>query len=124
HPAPFSYLDLYLDSGRASGALVIHDFDAAHELAIDDPQTLLAPSVARARADELVQIIDSRLRITADGRPAAAHWQPVEVLPERESLRFEFGLELAGDPGRIGIETVLFPYDADHQTFINVYEAG
>jgi hydrogenase/urease accessory protein HupE len=124
HPAPFSYLDLRLDPGRTSGALVIHDFDAAYELAIEDPQTLLVPSVAREHADELVEIIGSRLRITADARRAAAHWQSVEVLPERQSLRFEFTLELAADPGRIGIDAVLFPYDPDHQTFINVYEAG
>ena len=50
HPAPFSYLDLYLDTERTGGALVIHDFDAAHELGIENPQTLLEPGVARERA--------------------------------------------------------------------------
>src|SRR4029453_1086903 len=32
HPAPFSFLDLYLDPDGTHGALVVHDFDAAHEL--------------------------------------------------------------------------------------------
>jgi hydrogenase/urease accessory protein HupE len=124
HPAPFSYLDLHLDEGGTSGALVIHDFDAAHELGLDDPQTLLVPSVARERAAELVRIIDGRLRIAADARPATLQWHTVEVMPERQSLRFEFTLERSNPPGRIEIDTVLFPYDPNHQTFINLYEAG
>jgi hydrogenase/urease accessory protein HupE len=124
HPAPFSYLDLHLDAGGTSGALVIHDFDAAHELGLDDPQTLLVPSVARERAAELVRIIDGRLRIAADARPAALQWQTVEVIPERQSLRFAFTLDGSNQPGRIEIDTVLFPYDPNHQTFINLYEAG
>ena len=72
HPAPFSYLDLCLDAERTGGALVIHDFDAAHELGIEDPQALLEPGVARERADELLAIVAERLRIFADGEPASA----------------------------------------------------
>jgi hydrogenase/urease accessory protein HupE len=124
HPAPFSYLDLRLDASRASGALVIHDFDAAHELGIEEPQTLLTPSVARERAEELVRILDGRLQVVADDRAATLRWQTVEVLPERQSLRFEFNLDTSSRPGHLAIDTVLFPYDPTHQTFINVYEAG
>ena len=124
HPAPFSYLDLYLDAERMGGTLVIHDFDAAYELALEDPQVLLEPGVAPARADELLAIVGERLRIVADGEPATLHWQPVEVLPERQSLSFAFTLTPAGQPARIEIEAVLFPYDPVHQTFINVYETG
>lgn len=124
HPAPFSYLDLHLDSDGARGALVVHDFDAAHELGIDEPQTLLIPSVARGRADELQQILAGRLRITADARAARLRWQPVEVLADRQSLLFPFTLEETGRPGRIEIAAALFPYDPNHQTFVNVYEAA
>ena len=49
HPAPFSYLDLHLDTDATRGVLVVHDFDAAHELGIDEPQTLLDPAI-RPRA--------------------------------------------------------------------------
>ncbi len=124
HPAPFSYLDLRLDAGRTSGSLVIHDFDAAHEVGIDEPQTLLVPRVAREHAKELQRIIDGRLRIAADARLATLQWQTVEVLQERQSLRFEFTLEGIERSGSIEIDAVLFPYDPNHQTFINVYEAG
>lgn len=124
HPAPFSYLDLHLGNEQVGGTLVIHDFDAAHELGMADPQALLAPGVARSRADELVRLIDERLRIAVDGEPAALRWQPIEVLPERQSLRLGFVLAGVGRLGHIEIDAVLFPYDADHQTFINVYDTG
>jgi hydrogenase/urease accessory protein HupE len=124
HPAPFSYIDLHLDAERMGGTLVIHDFDAAYELGIEDPQVLLEPRVARECADELLAIVAERLQIAADGEPATLQWRPVEVLPERQSLRFAFTLPFAARPGHIEIEAVLFPYDPVHQTFINVYEAG
>lgn len=124
HPAPFSYLDLHLDAEAASGVLVIHDFDAAHELGIEDPQTLLAPEFAAARGDELERILDRRLGISADSRSATLQWDAVEALPDRQSLRFAFALTTPDTPGRIEIDTVLFPYDPSHQTFVNVYENG
>jgi hydrogenase/urease accessory protein HupE len=124
HPAPFSYLDLQLDAERVGGTLVIHDFDAAYELGLENPEVLLEPGRARERADELLAIVAERLRIVADGEPAALQWQPVEVLPERQSLSFAFTLTPTGQPGHIEIDAVLFPYDSMHQTFINVYEAG
>jgi hydrogenase/urease accessory protein HupE len=124
HPAPFSYLDLHLDEERTGGTLVIHDFDAAYELELEDPQALLEPGLARSRSDELLAIVAGRLRIVADGEPAALRWQPVEVLPERQSLSFAFTLARAGRPAHLEIDAVLFPYDPVHQTFINVYEAG
>ena len=124
HPAPFSYLDLHLDAERTSGTLVIHDFDAAYELGLEDPQALLAPGVARARADELLAIVAERLRIATDREPAALQWGAVESLPERQSLSLSFTLTPAGRPAHVEIDAVLFPYDPVHQTFINVYEAG
>jgi hydrogenase/urease accessory protein HupE len=124
HPAPFSYLDLHVDSGSTSGVLVIHDFDAAYELGIEDPATLLAPEVAAARGPELERILDQRLVISADSTPASLQWEAVEVLPDRQSLRFAFALTLAEAPGWIEIDGVLFPYDRNHQTFVNVYENG
>jgi hydrogenase/urease accessory protein HupE len=123
HPAPFSYLDLYLDVERVHGALVIHDFDAAHELGIEDPATLLASALDAARADRLVRIVDERLNITVDAMPAAFRWGPIEVLAERQSLRLVFDIE-SGKPGLVDIDAVLFPYDPVHQTFINIYEDG
>jgi hydrogenase/urease accessory protein HupE len=124
HPAPFSYLDLHLDTGGTRGVLVIHDFDAAYELGIEAPATLLAPDVAADRGPELERILDRRLGISADGEPATLQWEAVAALPDRQSLRFAFTLTSTDRPGRIEIDTLLFPYDPNHQTFINVYENG
>ena len=80
HPAPFSYLDLHLDAERTGGTLVIHDFDAAYELRLEDPQALLEPGVAQERADELLAIVAERLRIVADGEPATLQWRQVTIV--------------------------------------------
>lgn len=125
HPAPFSYLDLRLDAGNASGTLVIHDFDAAYELGVAEPQALLDPDLAHQRAAELTRLIDERLQIAKDGERATLQWSAgVEVLAEQQSLRFGFTLVPAGSAGRVEIDAVLFPYDGNHQTFINLYEDG
>ena len=52
HPAPFSYLDLHLDSDGVSGTLVVHDLDAAHDLGDDTADSLLDPATANRYRDE------------------------------------------------------------------------
>jgi hypothetical protein len=47
HPAPFSYLDLHLDSSSVTGTLVVHDFDAAHDLDVASPDALLDAGTAQ-----------------------------------------------------------------------------
>jgi hydrogenase/urease accessory protein HupE len=123
HPAPFSYLDLYLDSTGVRGALVIHDFDAAHELGLAKPESLLDPAVVLNYGGSLTRIIEPRLRITADADPAAPRWGAIQVLADRQSLRLPFALEDRA-PGRLDVDALLFPYDANHQSFINIYEDG
>ena len=73
-----------------SGALVVHDFDAAHELGIDDPATLLEAALDAERADRLVRIIDERLRIAIDTRPVTLRWGAVQVLAERAESATRF----------------------------------
>jgi len=121
HPAPFSYLDLLLDTSRLHGSLVIHDFDAAHELGISQPDALLDPDLATRHRDRLVAILAPRLRIMVDGRALSPTWGVIEVLRDRQSLRFALNFNQP-PPGAIKIDTVLFPYDPNHQTFINIYE--
>jgi hypothetical protein len=121
HPAPFSYLDLHLEPDATRGVLVVHDFDAAHELGIDEPQALLEPAVAREHAERLVAIIAGRLHLAIDARETALGWGDVAVLADRQSLRLSFEVATTG-VGQLELEAVLFPYDPVHQTFINVYE--
>ncbi|MPY88193.1 MAG: hypothetical protein GEU99_09740 [Luteitalea sp.] len=121
HPAPFSYLDLRFDAGRAHGSLVVHDFDVAHELGIDPPDILLDPDVARAHRDRLVALLSQRLRLTLDGREIAPDWGDIQPVLAQQSLRLTFRLA-ASRPATVRIDAALFPYDPIHQTFVNVYE--
>src|SRR4051812_45988537 len=68
HPTPFSYLDLLLSSAGLSGMLVVHVYDAAHELGIDPSERLLSPEVAQAEAPRLMEELGARLRLSSEGR--------------------------------------------------------
>ena len=121
HPAPFSYLDLHLDSNGLSGTLVIHDLDAAHDLGVTNADTLLDPATAARYRDALVALLSPRLLLTLDGSPATITWGALDVVPDRQSLRLAFTVSQSR-PGRVGVNAYIFPYDPIHQTFINIYE--
>jgi hypothetical protein len=123
HPAPFSYLDLTVDAGGARGALVVHDYDAAHEMGIASPEALQDPATAQDAGARLAPLLGARLRIRLDGRVVSPIWAPATPLPERQSIRLPFSLA-AAQPGQIDVDAWLFPYDPAHESFINVYEDG
>ncbi len=121
HPAPFSYLDLHLDSSGLSGTLVVHDLDAAHDLGVANADTLLDPATAARYRDALLALLTPRLLLTLDGAPATITWGALDVVPDRQSLRFAFTVSRSRS-GRVGVNAYIFPYDPIHQTFINIYE--
>jgi hypothetical protein len=121
HPAPFSYLDLHLDASGLTGTLVVHDLDAAHDLGVQNADSLLDPAEAARVRDALVALLAPRLRLTLDGTPAHITWGAIDVVPDRQSLRLAFKVSEAR-PGHIALQAYVFPYDPIHQTFINVYE--
>jgi hydrogenase/urease accessory protein HupE len=121
HPAPFSYLDLHLDSSGLSGTLVVHDLDAAHDLGVANADTLLDANTAARSRDALVALLGPRLTLALDGTPATITWGAIDVVPDRQSLRLSFTVSRSR-PGRIGINAYVFPYDPIHQTFVNIYE--
>jgi hydrogenase/urease accessory protein HupE len=123
HPAPFSYLDIRLADTGVDGTLTVHDFDVAHDLGVDPPDRLQNPAIAETYRTQLTRLLDTRLNIVLDGARVTPTWNGLEVLADRQSLRLSFHLE-ASRPGTVRVETVLFPYDPVHQTFINVYEDG
>jgi hydrogenase/urease accessory protein HupE len=122
HPIPFSYLDLRLQSTTVEGSLIVHDFDVAHELNVQPPERLLDPALVGQHADAIIKMIRARLEVAADGRVLAPRWSAPEVVAERQSVRLRFDVELERPPGAIALKASLFPYDANHQTFVNIYE--
>jgi hydrogenase/urease accessory protein HupE len=121
HPAPFSYLDLHLDASGVSGTLVVHDLDAAHDLGVANPDSLLEPATAARYRDTLIALLAPRVALTLDNQPATITWGAIEVVPDRQSLKLAFTVSRFR-PGHVGIRAYVFPYDPVHQTFINIYE--
>jgi hydrogenase/urease accessory protein HupE len=122
HPVPFSYLDLRIQANAIEGTLVVHIFDAAHDLNVDKPETLLDPAVASRNGSTLIAMLSGRLRILVDGRPVSAAWSGPEVLADRQSLQLQIRFAVDHAPGTVTVTAALFPYDPTHQTFINIYE--
>ena len=121
HPAPFSYLDLFLNSSGIRGTLVIHDLDAAHDLAVPQGESLLDAAVAASYRNALVALMTPRLAFTFDGQPVTIEWGAIDVVAERQSVRLAF--TIAGSkPAHALLRAYLFPYDPNHQTFVNLYE--
>ena len=49
-------------------------------------------------------------------------WSDPEPLPERQSVRLRARRTLTAAPGAVVVAAELFPYDPNHQTFLNFYE--
>jgi len=122
HPAPFSYLDLRISSQSLSGRLVLHDLDVAHELSLA-PETLADPAVVQRQGASIAQLVSGRLGLQADGDFVAWKVTSIRPLPDRTAVELEWTGAVARTPGHITIQASLFPYDPNHQTFVNVYEA-
>jgi hypothetical protein len=122
HPVPFSYLDLHVGRDAIDGTLVAHIFDVAHDLNVDPPERLLEPAVTRAEAPAVIALLSPRVALAANGQPLVPAWSAVEALPERQSLRLTVRYGLPSPAGAVRVTAHCFPYDPNHQTFLNVYE--
>jgi hydrogenase/urease accessory protein HupE len=124
HPVPFSYLDLRLQPDAIEGTLVAHMFDLAHDLSIEPADRLLDPSVAVQRSALIASLLAGRLTVSADGRALTPQWSAAEVIADRQSLKLSVRYALASRPGIVGVTAMMFPYDPQHQTFLNIYEGS
>jgi hypothetical protein len=122
HPAPFSYLDINLTNGGLEGTLVMHTIDAAHELGVTPPDTLLDPAVLRAREQELEAKVAPRLMLRTD-HPLTLEWTGAEPIANQLQVKLYFRVK-GERPGALSVRTDLFPYDRLHQTFVNIYGDG
>jgi hydrogenase/urease accessory protein HupE len=125
HPAPFSYVDVRVERGAVDVGIVAHIFDVAHDLGIEPNERLLNPAVVAAHAAAITALIRDRFALSADGAAlASADWSQPEALPDRQSVRVGARYRLAAPAGMLRVATVMFPYDPQHQTFLNFYEDG
>ena len=132
HPIPFSYLDLRLNQGRLEGTLTAHIVDLAHDLNVERPESLLDAKFAESKRNAISELVKSRLLLTADGLPIEIDVLRIEPLADRQALSIELRMETDGGqatnaaakPAALRIQCALFPYDPQHQTFLNLYEEG
>jgi len=128
HPVPFSYVDLRVNGNQIEVSVVAHAYDLAHDLGMDvgtADTLLLDPAALQARADAIAALFSARLRLRADGvLLAPGRWSPPEGLTERASVRMTTTYTATGPAGVLALYAAMFPYDLQHQTFVNVYEGG
>src|SRR5262245_30713193 len=123
HPVPFTYLDIRIEAGALNVTLIAHIFDLANDLKIQPVESLLKPEIADPRSADMTAMLAPRFSIAANGRGLTAVWAPLpEILTERQSLRFTLRYDLPSPPGTLQVRALMFPYDPNHQTFLNVYE--
>lgn len=123
HPVPFSYVDVRIANGEIDLTVVVHIFDAGHELRIDPADRLLDVSFLAPQGDTLVALVRNRLELAVDGRVLhGATWSAPDVLVDRQSIRFRARYPISATPGTVTLTAALFPYDSTHQTFLNFYE--
>lgn len=122
HPVPFSYVDLRLQPNRIEGSVVAHIFDLGHDLNIEPAERLLDPAVAAQQSAAIARLFAGRLTVAANGVVLTPHWSEATVVADRQSLKVFVRYGFAAGLGTIAINTSMFPYDPQHQTFLNIYE--
>ena len=122
HPVPFSYLDFRFNNGQFEGTLVAHVVDLAHDLNVDPPELLLDPKLAESRKSEIAELVRARLVLLADGKPVEIELMSIVPAPDRQGLSCELRFNPNIKPAALRIQCALFPYEPEHQTFLNVYE--
>ncbi len=126
HPVPFSYLDLKLSQsqGQVDGTLVANVTYLAHELSITQPETLLDPATIESKKGDVLNFLQSRLQLKADGQALDLELTRIEPLPDRQALALHLRFATKSFPAALNIRCSLFTYESEHQTFINIYEEG
>ena len=122
HPAPFSYLDIHLSSQLIDGTLVLHDFDVAHELGLTTTDALLDAATLHQYGPRITRFVGERLMLVVDGTIHPLAFGGMRPLPDRTAIEISWRTAIVSAPGHLIVRGQLFPYDPNHQTFVNVYE--
>lgn len=124
HDQPYSWLDLRLGSNGIEGRVTAHVVDLAHETGLATPDSLLDRAFAARQVATLEAMLAPRLGLIADGDTLGVSWTGFEPVPARKALTFTWHAAWARVPGVLRVEGPLFPYDAQHETYLNLYESG
>ena len=80
--------------------------------------------VLAAKSDAIKDLVRTRLKLFADGRPLEGEWSAPEPLPDRQSIQIGARFPIGRPAGTVSVTALMFPYDPVHQTFVNFSERG
>ena len=123
HPVPFSYLDIRLQDQSVDVFMTVHIYDLAHDLQVEPMERLLNAGYVMEHERAIRDLLGPRLRLLAEGHELQPEWLQSEIIEDRQSVRFHLRYPTAAAPGMISLSALMFPYDTNHQTFVNVYES-
>ncbi|HUP39717.1 MAG TPA: HupE/UreJ family protein [Vicinamibacterales bacterium] len=125
HPVPFSYIDARVEAGKVDVTVVVHTFDISNDLKIQPSERVLERETLDTQSSTIINLVQSRIALTADGEALRnVTWSAPEGVPDRQSIRLQATYMLTRPAGRLDVVTLMFPYDPEHRTFLNVYENG
>ena len=124
HDQPYSWLDLRLAEDGIEGRVTAHVADLAHETGRVAGDSLLRPGALARQTAPLEAMLAARLTIIADGDTVRPVWAGVETIPARQAVTFTWRAAWTRMPGLLRVAGPLFPYDPQHETYLNLYESG
>ena len=123
HDLPFSYVDLRIDADGVTGTCVVHSFDLGHDLNVV-PATLLDPAIASKQFPAITSLLASRLTVQIDGQVVQPQWLGLTVLGDKQMISVQVHYAASHRPSTMTVKAVMFPYDPNHQTYLNIAERG
>ncbi len=125
HDLPLSSIDLHAEPSLLRARITAHVFDVAHDLGPLAPEdSLLDRDFLQRHAAPLFELVQSRLSIAADGRALAGELESVAPRPEARAVTLSIRYPLEGAANTLAIEGLLFPYDPQHLTLLDVRKDG
>jgi hydrogenase/urease accessory protein HupE len=121
HDEPTSFIDLRLTSVDMEVDLTASITDLAHDLTGVEPDMLLKPETLEAQRRPLEALISTRLHIGENGAALPLELKEIVPVPEKRDLRLVFAHAWRSAPEKLQVSALMFPYDARHRTFVNVY---
>lgn len=124
HNAPFSALALRVGESGIDADFQASTKDFVPDLSNVKPADLLQPAVLAAQRDKLGAVLNARLDVRGDGKKLPGELRALEPIPDRSDVMLHLHYAWRQPPTALQLHGQLFPYDARHKTFVNIYQDG
>jgi len=124
HDTSYSYMDLDWQRTAIALRVSVHRDDAAAALGVAAPESLTSAAFLPREAARLAAYVASGLHVRVDGSAVPLEFEHAVAVPAKRSIALTFVARLAHPAGHLGVDARLFPGNTQHETFLNVYDAG